>query len=139
MSYSGHAGGFARQSGGQGRFSRQDEVKTMMNQDTIREATRLTHAGQLEPPRSFSACSPGERAPDATSRTPERISLLSREPPTIQAKSNDIEETDGTPLTGPVRSSAQAPVRGTRKLREFYDWICAPGGGRGANGHCAVV
>src|ERR1700684_1983802 len=32
----------------------------------------------------------GERAPDATSRTPGSISLPGREPPTIEAKANDV-------------------------------------------------
>jgi hypothetical protein len=80
----------------------------MLNQDTIREATRLTHAGQLaEATALLQRMLRGERAPDATSRALERISLPSREPPTIDAKAYDIEETDSAHLT----RAPSAPAR----------------------------
>jgi poly(hydroxyalkanoate) depolymerase family esterase len=71
----------------------------MLNQEQIREATRLTQAGQLaEATALLQRMLRGERAPDATSRAPERISLPGREPPTIDAKANDVEGTDSAQL-----------------------------------------
>jgi hypothetical protein len=65
----------------------------MLNQDTFREATRLTHAGQLaEATALLQRMLRGECASDATSRASERISLPGREP-TIDAKASDTEET----------------------------------------------
>jgi hypothetical protein len=56
----------------------------MLNPDTIREATRLTHSGQLaEATALLQRMLRGERAPDAKSRTPGSVSLPGREPPTI--------------------------------------------------------
>jgi poly(hydroxyalkanoate) depolymerase family esterase len=82
----------------------------MLNQDTFREATRLTRAGQLaEATALLQRMLRGECAPDATSRTPERISLPSREPPTIEAKANDIEETDSAHLTRALSIPACRP------------------------------
>ena len=55
----------------------------MLNQYTIREATRLTHAGQLAQATALlQRMLRGECASDATSRTPRIISLPGREPPT---------------------------------------------------------
>ena len=85
----------------------------MLNQDTIREATRLTHAGQLaEATALLQRMLRGERAPDVKSRTPERVSLPGREPPTIDAKANDVEETDSA---HPARAPS-APSRGLQPL-----------------------
>jgi hypothetical protein len=56
----------------------------MLNQDTIREAARLTQAGQLaEATALLQRMLRGKRAPDATSRSPEHVSVPGREPPTI--------------------------------------------------------
>ncbi|MBR1225101.1 PHB depolymerase family esterase [Bradyrhizobium sp. AUGA SZCCT0176] len=64
----------------------------MLNQDTIREATRLTHAGQLaEATALLQRMLRGERAPDVTPRTPGRAALPGREPLTIDVKANDVE------------------------------------------------
>ncbi len=53
----------------------------MLNQDIIREATRLTRAGQLvEATALLQRMLRGERAPDAPSRTGGRIALTGREP-----------------------------------------------------------
>ena len=61
-------GSFACQSGGQGRSRRQDAVKAMLKQDIVREATRLTRAGQLvEATVLLQRMLRGETAPDATS------------------------------------------------------------------------
>jgi poly(hydroxyalkanoate) depolymerase family esterase len=85
----------------------------MLNQDTIREATRLTHAGQLaEATALLQRMLRGDRAPDATSHAPERASLPGREPPTIDAKANDVEQTASAP---PARA-ASAPPRGRPPL-----------------------
>jgi hypothetical protein len=71
----------------------------MLNQDTIREAARLTHSGQLaEATALLQRMLRGEGAPDPKSRTPGRIALPGREPPTIDVKANDIEETDSAQL-----------------------------------------
>jgi hypothetical protein len=81
-----------------------------VNQDTIREATQLTHAGQLaEATALLQRMLRGERAQDAKSRTPERISLPGREPPTIDAKANDVEETDSAHLMRAPSAPAPRP------------------------------
>jgi hypothetical protein len=87
----------------------------MLNQDTIREATRLTQAGQLaEATALLRRMLRGERAPDAISRTPGRVSLPSHEPPTIDAKANDIERFDSAHL-------ASAPSAPLRRLQPLFD------------------
>ena len=86
----------------------------MLNQDTFREATRLTHAGQLaEATALLQRILRGERAPDATSRAPGSIPLPGREPPTIDAKANDVEETDRAHLT-------RAPSAPARRLQPLF-------------------
>ena len=67
----------------------------MLKQDIVREATRLTRAGQLvEATMLLQRMLRGESAPDATSRTTGRIALTGPEPPIIDAKANTIEETE---------------------------------------------
>jgi poly(hydroxyalkanoate) depolymerase family esterase len=71
----------------------------MLNQDIVREATRLTRAGQLvEATALLQRMLRGKSAPDATWRTTGRLALTGREPPIIDAKANTIEETDGAQL-----------------------------------------
>jgi len=71
----------------------------MLNQDIVREATRLTRAGELvEATALLQRMLRGESAPDATLRTTGRLALTGREPPIIDAKANTIEETDGAQL-----------------------------------------
>jgi poly(hydroxyalkanoate) depolymerase family esterase len=71
----------------------------MLKQDIVREATRLTRAGQLvEATVLLQRMLRGESAPDATLRTTGRIALTGREPPIIDAKANTIEETDSPHL-----------------------------------------
>ena len=71
----------------------------MLNQDIVREATRLTRAGQLvEATALLQRMLRGESAPDATLRTTGRLALTGREPPIIDAKANTIEETDSAQL-----------------------------------------
>jgi poly(hydroxyalkanoate) depolymerase family esterase len=67
----------------------------MLKQDIVREATRLTRAGQLvEATALLQRMLRGESAPDATSHSTGRIALAGREPPIIDAKANPVEETD---------------------------------------------
>ena len=87
-------GRIACQSGGQGRSCRQDTVKAMLNQDIIREATRLTRAGQLiEATALLQRMLRGE-AGASRAIVPAVASLLQDGPLTIDAKANRVEKTD---------------------------------------------
>jgi poly(hydroxyalkanoate) depolymerase family esterase len=86
----------------------------MLNQDTLREATRLTQAGQLTEATALLQRMFRERAPAAASPAPSRIGLPSRPPPTIDAKANDVEETDSAHLT-------RAPSAAARRPRPLFD------------------
>jgi hypothetical protein len=78
-------------------------VKAMLNQDIVREATRLTRAGQLvEATALLQRMLRGESAQDVTLRTTGRIAPAGREPLIIDAKANTIEETDSPHLTRPA-------------------------------------
>ena len=71
----------------------------MLNQDIVREATRLTRAGQLvEATALLQRLLRGESAPEATSGKTARPALGGLEPPTIDAKANVIEETESPRL-----------------------------------------
>jgi poly(hydroxyalkanoate) depolymerase family esterase len=86
-------------------------VKAMLKQDIVREATRLTRAGQLvEATALLQRMLRGESAPDATFRTTGRIALTGREPPIIDANANTIEETNSPHL-------ARTPSAQPRMLR----------------------
>ena len=81
-------------------------MKAMLNQDIIREATRLTRAGQLvEATALLQRMLRGNNAPDAPSHTGGRIALTRREPLIIDAKANVIEETDNHPQSKPATSA----------------------------------
>jgi poly(hydroxyalkanoate) depolymerase family esterase len=85
----------------------------MLNQDIIREATRLTHMGQLaEATALLRRMLRGERAHDATSRSPGCVSLPGHEPPTIDAKASDVEKIDSEHLrrTPSVRARRPKPL-----------------------------
>jgi poly(hydroxyalkanoate) depolymerase family esterase len=85
-------------------------VKAMLNQDIIREATRLTRAGQLvEATALLQRMLRGERAPDAPSRTGGRIALAG--PLIIDAKANTVEETDRRPQSEPAPSAQPSMLR----------------------------
>jgi hypothetical protein len=87
----------------------------MLKQDIVREATRLTRAGQLvEATLLLQRMLRGESAPDATLHTTGRIALTGREPPIIDAKANTIEETDSPHL---ARATSAQP----RRFRAFLD------------------
>ncbi len=82
----------------------------MLNQDVMREATRLTRAGRLvEATALLQRMLRGESARDATLH-PDRVALTRREPPIIDAKPNTIEETAG-PHSARARSAQQRIVR----------------------------
>jgi len=69
-------------------------VNAMLNQDIIREATRLTRAGKLvEATALLQRMLRGQSAPDATSHKTPRVALVGREPPIIDAKANPIDDT----------------------------------------------
>jgi poly(hydroxyalkanoate) depolymerase family esterase len=88
----------------------------MLNQDIIREATRLTRAGQLaEATALLQRMLRGESAPDAPSRTGDHIALAQRKPLIIDATANAVEETDRHP------QSEQATSPQPRKLRALLD------------------
>jgi len=89
----------------------------MLNQDIIREATRLTRAGQLVRATALlQRMLRGESAPDASSDTGGRIALTGRKPLIIDAKANAVEEkTDSHPKLEP------APSAQPRMLRALLD------------------
>jgi poly(hydroxyalkanoate) depolymerase family esterase len=97
-------------------------VKAMLKQDIVREATRLTRAGQLvEATVLLQRMLRGETAPDATSGTTGRIALTGREPPTIDAKADIIEGTDSPHL-------ARATPAQPHVLRSLLDRTREPSG-----------
>lgn len=91
----------------------------MLNQDIIREATRLTRAGQLvEATALLQRMLRGERAPDAPSRSGGHIALAAREPLIIDAKANTVEETDSPPQLEPVPSAQRRVPRALLDRKE---------------------
>ncbi|MGY4411825.1 poly(hydroxyalkanoate) depolymerase family esterase [Bradyrhizobium sp. LB7.1] len=67
----------------------------MLNQETLREATRLTRAGQLtEATALLQRMFQGEHAPAAASFVPQIVGLPGGVPPTIDLKSNRIGGAD---------------------------------------------
>jgi poly(hydroxyalkanoate) depolymerase family esterase len=87
----------------------------ILKQDIVREATRLTRAGQLvEATMLLQRMLRGESAPDATLRTTGRIALPGHEPPIIDSKANTIEDTNSPHL---ARATSAQP----RTLRPLLD------------------
>jgi Esterase PHB depolymerase len=85
----------------------------MLNQDTLREATRLTRAGQLMEAtallqRMF------ERAPAAPSPAPGRIRLPGRAPPTIDLETSNVGNADRVALV-------ETPAATARRHRPLFD------------------
>jgi len=90
-------------------------VKAMLRQDIIREATRLTRAGQLiEATVLLQRMLRGDAVADAAPGPTGRIALIGREPPTIDAKADTIEEADSP---HPARAAPAQP-RTLRALRD---------------------
>ena len=92
----------------------------MLNQTTVREATRLTRAGQLvEATALLQRMLRGESDPGPASRSPAPTPLPRLEPPTIDAKARVVEERE---TRRPAQeTSAQgrkrpAPLDGMREL-----------------------
>jgi poly(hydroxyalkanoate) depolymerase family esterase len=100
-------------------------VKTMLNQDIIREATRLTRAGQLvEATALLQRMLRGESAPDASSDTGGRIALTGRKPLTIDAKANAVEKkTDSHPKLEPAPSAQPRMFRALLDRKEARSGI----------------
>ena len=89
----------------------------MLNQDTVREATRLTRGGQLvEATALLQHMLRGEREPTPASRSAAQAPLPRLEPPTIDAKADVVEDRKSrqpTPVQGRTRP---APLVGMRKF-----------------------
>ena len=87
----------------------------MLNQDTLREATRLTQAGQLtEATALLQRMFRGEHASAAASPAPGRMRLPGRAPPTIDLEANDVSEADRV-------APEEAPTVGPRRRRPLFD------------------
>jgi poly(hydroxyalkanoate) depolymerase family esterase len=87
----------------------------MLNQDTLREATRLTQAGQLtEATALLQRMFCGERAPAAASPAQGHIRLPGRAPPTIDLKANDVDKADRA-------APAESPTATPRRRRPLFD------------------
>jgi poly(hydroxyalkanoate) depolymerase family esterase len=96
----------------------------MLNQDIIREATRLTRAGQLIEATALLQCMlRGESAPDASSPADGRIALAA--PLIIDAKANVVDEQHSKPRSKPA--TAVQP-RMFRRLLEGRSRIGPRGG-----------
>jgi poly(hydroxyalkanoate) depolymerase family esterase len=121
----------------------------MLKQDIVREATRLTRAGQLvEATALLQRMLRGDNAPDATFCNTDRIPLKEREPPVIDAKANTIEEKDSTQLasgTSPrsrllreslnrIGKDAGFELRGAIKRAPLSTWDIVPEGARFSEG-----
>ena len=92
----------------------------MLNQNIVREATRLTRAGQLvEATALLQRMLRGECAPEATSGGTTRTAPAMLEPPTIDAKANLVEQRESrktTQATSVQGRKRPAPLDG---MREF--------------------
>jgi poly(hydroxyalkanoate) depolymerase family esterase len=88
----------------------------MLNQDIVREATRLTRAGQLvEATALLQRVLRGDNAPGPTSGGTARTALARLEPPTIDVNANVVEERESRQPA----QAASAPAR--RKSHVRFD------------------
>jgi poly(hydroxyalkanoate) depolymerase family esterase len=92
----------------------------MLNQDIVREATRITRAGRLvEATALLQRMLQGDSAPGPMSRSAAKAPLPRLEPPTIDAKADVIEERESRQI------SQHRPVQGRKRaslldgMREF--------------------
>jgi poly(hydroxyalkanoate) depolymerase family esterase len=92
----------------------------MLNQNMVREATRLTRAGQLvEATALLQRMLRGERDPGPASRRAAPTPLARLEPPTIDAKARVVEESERRPVAQAAstqRPKRPAPLDGMRKF-----------------------
>jgi poly(hydroxyalkanoate) depolymerase family esterase len=87
----------------------------MLNQDMLREATRLTQTGQLtEATALLQRMFRGERVPATASPAPGFIRLPDRIPPTIDLEANDVGKVDRT-------APAETPTATPRRRRPLFD------------------
>ncbi|MCK1267619.1 MULTISPECIES: PHB depolymerase family esterase [unclassified Bradyrhizobium] len=94
----------------------------MLNQDMVREATRLTRAGQLvEATALLQRMLQGGSSPVPTSRSDAQAPLARLEPPTIDAKADVVERGESRPTQPrPVQGRKRtASLDGTRKFSGF--------------------
>jgi len=83
----------------------------MLNQDTLREATRLTQAGELtEATALLQRMFRGECAAAAATPAPSRIRLPGRAPPTIDLEANDVGDRPAPPEAATVASRRRRPM-----------------------------
>src|ERR1700745_1987124 len=91
----------------------------MLNQDTVREATRLTRAGRLvEATALLQGMLRGDSAPSQTSRSAAQAPLARLEPPTIDAEAYVVEERESrqTSQARPQGRKRASPRDGMRQL-----------------------
>jgi poly(hydroxyalkanoate) depolymerase family esterase len=94
----------------------------MLDQDTVREATRLTRAGQLiEATALLQRMLRGESAPEPSGNA-ARAAPARLEPPTIDVKANVVDERECRPTSQPRPVQGRkrtSPLDGMRKLSGF--------------------
>jgi poly(hydroxyalkanoate) depolymerase family esterase len=93
----------------------------MLNQDTVREATRLTQAGRLvEATALLQRMLRDDRAPSPTSGSTAQAPLARLEPPTIDTEAYVVEERESRQTSQAVQGRKRASPRdGMRALTEL--------------------
>jgi hypothetical protein len=92
----------------------------MLNQDTVREATRLTRAGRLvEATALLQGMLRGDSAPSQTSRSAAQAPLARLEPPTIDAEAYVVEERE-TLQTSQARPQGRKRASPRDGMRQLY-------------------